>query len=122
MTVRRPASRRAQRDYPFYFAHRDDRGDLQIGKRFGPDMNQILKVDGPHSAPSEHYVRYNTVMVIGAGIGMTPCASILAALLRYRWRRSFGPEVRGEVWRGVARCGEVWPEAGGSPRRGESIL
>jgi ferredoxin-NADP reductase len=39
-------------------------------------------VDGPHSAPSEHYVRYSTVMVIGAGIGMTPCASILSALLR----------------------------------------
>ena len=87
-----------QKDYPFYFSHRDERGDNQIGKQFGPDSQQIMKVDGPHSAPSEHYVSYKTVMLAGAGIGLTPCASILSALLRYRWKQNFGPEIVHFYW------------------------
>lgn len=74
---------------PTRLSRRDERGDLQLGRRFGLDLSgrgkeQILRVDGPHSAPAEHYVNYKTVMIIGAGIGMTPCASILTAMLKYR--------------------------------------
>ena len=68
--------------FPMYFSHRDERGDVIVGRRFGPDGQQILRVDGPHSAPSEHFSNYQTVMLIGAGIGLTPCASILTSLLR----------------------------------------
>jgi len=85
--------------FPYYFNQRDERGDLHVGRRFGPDgTNQILRVDGPHSAPSEHYGNYGTCMLIGAGIGLTPCASILTALLRYRWKKNFYPEILHFYW------------------------
>lgn len=57
----------------------------------------ILRVDGPHSAPSEHYCNYNTCMIVGAGIGLTPCSSILTALLKYRWSKNFKPVSR-DTW------------------------
>jgi hypothetical protein len=87
-----------QGTFPFYFSHRDDRGDLIVGRQFGPDGGQILRVDGPHSAPSEHYSEYSTSMVIGAGIGLTPCASILTALLKYQWKKNFSPEILHFYW------------------------
>jgi ferredoxin-NADP reductase len=30
-------------------------------------------------------------MIVGAGIGVTPCCAILTALLKYRWRKNFNP-------------------------------
>ena len=38
----------------------------------GIDNNPILRVDGPHAAPTMHYDNYDDVMIIGAGIGLTP--------------------------------------------------
>ncbi|KAJ1433380.1 hypothetical protein B484DRAFT_394488, partial [Ochromonadaceae sp. CCMP2298] len=91
--------------FPFYFSQRDARGDVLVGRQLGPGGDQILRVDGPHSAPSEHYTNYNTVMLIGAGIGLTPCASILCALTKYRWKKGFGPEIVHFYW--VVRQSEV---------------
>lgn len=69
--------------FPFYFSTRDLRNEISIGRQYGPDnKTQIIRVDGPHSAPSEHYTNYGTVMIVGAGIGLTPCASILTALTK----------------------------------------
>eukprot|EP01036_Dinobryon_divergens_P033073 gene33073-42785_t len=94
-----------QQKFPFYFKRLDDRGDVLIGKRYGPDNLPIIRVDGPHSAPSEHYCNYGTVMIIGAGIGLTPCASILAALTKYKWKKNFNPEILHLYW--VVRQNEV---------------
>mgnify|MGYP003385496747 CR=1 FL=1 len=92
-------------NFPFYFLNRDSRGDLKVGKQLGPDGSQILCVDGPHSAPAEHYVNYGTVMLIGAGIGLTPCVSILSSLLKYRWQKNFTPEILHFYW--VVRHNEI---------------
>lgn len=91
--------------FPFYYTQRDMRGEVQIGRLNGPDGQQILRVDGPHSAPSEHYTNYGTVMIIGAGIGLTPCASILCALTKYRWKKNYNPELLYFYW--VVRQNEV---------------
>mmetsp|Transcript_17407 Transcript_17407/g.35557 ORF Transcript_17407/g.35557 Transcript_17407/m.35557 type:complete len:708 (+) Transcript_17407:2-2125(+) len=96
--------------FPYHFSRRDERGELQLGRRFGLDLsgngNQpIVRVDGPHAAPAEHYVNYKTVMIVGAGIGMTPCASILTAMLKYRWRFGQPPEKLHFYW--VVQHGEV---------------
>jgi hypothetical protein len=92
--------------FPFYFSRRDSRGDVIIGKQFGPDgMTPILRVDGPHAAPAEHYANYGTLMLIGAGIGLTPCVSILSALTKYRWRKNFNPEILHFYW--VIRQSEI---------------
>jgi len=43
----------------------------------GPDGSPILAIDGPFGAASEEVFNYKTVMLVGAGIGVTPFASIL---------------------------------------------
>ena len=81
------------------FTSVDGHGEVVLGKQFGPDGTQLLRIDGPHSAPGEHFAHYKTAMVIGAGIGMTPCASVLTALLRYQWRRAVStPEILHFYW------------------------
>ncbi|KAH8045872.1 oxidoreductase [Aureococcus anophagefferens] len=94
-----------RRDYPFHFTRRDDRGELLLGRARGPDLGQILRVDGPHAAPAMHYDKYGSVLVVGAGIGMTPCASVLTAMLKYRWRAGFKPEILHFYW--VVAHGDV---------------
>src|SRR3546814_19396221 len=44
-------------------------------------------------------------MLIGAGIGLTPCASVLTALLKYRWKKNFNPEILHFYW--VVRHSEI---------------
>eukprot|EP00968_Pinguiococcus_pyrenoidosus_P028471 scaffold7887_cov286-Pinguiococcus_pyrenoidosus.AAC.1 len=46
-----------------------------------------------------------TVMLIGAGIGLTPCSSILSALLKFRWKKNFRPEILHFYW--VVRQSDV---------------
>mmetsp|Transcript_28308 Transcript_28308/g.90574 ORF Transcript_28308/g.90574 Transcript_28308/m.90574 type:complete len:424 (-) Transcript_28308:265-1536(-) len=84
--------------FPYYFTQRNERGDVEVGRLLGPDGQQVITVDGPHSAPSEHYNEYGTVMVVGAGIGLTPCSSILSALLKFRWKKNFRPEILHFYW------------------------
>lgn len=44
-------------------------------------------------------------MLVGAGIGLTPCSSILSALTKYRWKKNFNPEIVHLYW--VVRQAEV---------------
>ncbi len=44
-------------------------------------------------------------MLIGAGIGLTPCASILCALTKYRWKKNYNPELVHFYW--VVRQSEM---------------
>jgi hypothetical protein len=51
-----------------------------------PQVNlPILKVDGPHSAPCQHISEFRDVILVGAGIGLTPFASTLASLIDFKW-------------------------------------
>lgn len=38
-------------------------------------------VDGPFGAPAQNWQQYTTVVMVGAGIGVTPCASVLRDVL-----------------------------------------
>ena len=91
--------------FPFYLSRRDSRNDTHIGREIGPDGLPIIRIDGPHAAPAEHYANYGTVMLIAAGIGLTPCASILCALLKYKWRKGFLPEILHFYW--IIRQSEI---------------
>jgi len=48
-----------------------------------PNGMPILRIDGPFGAASEDIFKFEVVMLIGAGIGVTPFASILKSI-RYR--------------------------------------
>jgi hypothetical protein len=60
------------------------------GRIVDPTGQQLFQIDGPHAAPTQHVAESNTVVVIGAGIGVTPVAATLKSVVFYRWRRAFG--------------------------------
>ncbi|TFK52979.1 NADPH oxidase isoform 2 [Heliocybe sulcata] len=53
------------------------------GKVVPPPINRVLPrvmVDGPFGSASEDFLNYETVLLVGAGIGVTPFASILKSI------------------------------------------
>ncbi|GAM28538.1 hypothetical protein SAMD00019534_117140, partial [Acytostelium subglobosum LB1] len=58
-------------------------GIVQNEVMTGPDNSPILKIQGPFGAASEDVFKYKVVMLVGAGIGATPFASILKHI-KYR--------------------------------------
>merc|ERR1711871_1020785 len=41
--------------FPIYFSRVDHRGDLVVGRQTGISGEPLIRIDGPHSAPAEHY-------------------------------------------------------------------
>jgi hypothetical protein len=62
-------------------------------------------VDGPHAAPAQHYSTYDHVMMIGAGIGLTPSCSVLRSVLKYKWKKGWKPTLLRFYW--VVRHSEI---------------
>lgn len=55
-------------------------GKDEKGKVVPPPLNKVLPrvmVDGPFGSASEDFLNYETILLVGAGIGVTPFASIL---------------------------------------------
>ena len=53
-------------------------GSKVIGTNTNPPLNRVLPrvmVDGPFGSASEDFLNYETVLLVGAGIGVTPFAS-----------------------------------------------
>ena len=80
-------------------------GEVTLGKVIGPDGQPFFRVDAPHGAPSQHVFQYNTSMLVGAGIGVTPCASILKGVINFRWKKGFTPNNLHFFW--VARLADL---------------
>jgi predicted ferric reductase len=55
-------------------------GVVQENLLSAPDGSPLFKVDGPYGAASEEVFDYKIVVLVGAGIGVTPFASILKDL------------------------------------------
>jgi len=58
-------------------------GGKVVGTDTNPPLNRVLPrvmVDGPFGSASEDYLNYETVLLVGAGIGVTPFASILKSI------------------------------------------
>jgi len=56
-------------------------GELEFNKAFGPDGLPLLRVDGAYGAASEEVFNYRAIVLVGAGIGVTPFASVLKAIV-----------------------------------------
>jgi NADPH oxidase 2 len=53
-------------------------GGRLVGTDVNPPVNRVLPrimVDGPFGSASEDFLKYETVLLVGAGIGVTPFAS-----------------------------------------------
>jgi len=64
-------------------------GPIVVGTQANPPLNRLLPrvmVDGPFGSASEDFLKYETVLLVGAGIGVTPFASILKSI----WYRMNG--------------------------------
>lgn len=62
-------------------------GGKVIGTNTNPPMNRTLPrvmVDGPFGSASEDFLNYETVLLVGAGIGVTPFASCVI-LQPFKW-------------------------------------
>jgi NADPH oxidase len=60
-----------------------DSGGKVVGTVSNPPLNRTLPrvmVDGPFGSASEDFLKYETVLLVGAGIGVTPFASILKSI------------------------------------------
>jgi len=60
-----------------------DAGGKVVGTDTNPPINRVLPrvmVDGPFGSASEDFFKYETVLLVGAGIGVTPFASILKSI------------------------------------------
>jgi len=58
-------------------------GGKVVGTDANPPVNRVLPrvmVDGPFGSASEDFLNYETVLLVGAGIGVTPFASILKSI------------------------------------------
>lgn len=56
----------------------DVAGGKVVGTNINPPLNRVLPrimVDGPFGSASEDFLNYETVLLVGAGIGVTPFAS-----------------------------------------------
>lgn len=69
---------------------RIDNGERKRGKIFGPTGVRLFCIDGPHSAPTQHTSRYETALIVGAGIGVTPVAATLKSIVLHSWRDNIG--------------------------------
>lgn len=60
-----------------------EKGAVVIGTQANPPLNKILPrimVDGPFGSASEDFSKFETILLVGAGIGVTPFASILKTI------------------------------------------
>ncbi|KAJ1956941.1 hypothetical protein EC988_001081, partial [Linderina pennispora] len=60
-----------------------EEGNMVI--RMGREM-PLLFIDGPYTAPTEHFFNYEVGVLIAAGIGVTPAASVLRSVY-FQWIR-----------------------------------
>jgi NADPH oxidase 2 len=54
-----------------------------VGTDTNPPLNRVLPrvmVDGPFGSASEDFLKYETVLLVGAGIGVTPFASYVPTI------------------------------------------
>jgi len=58
----------------------EEEGVLVVEQQKGPDGRPLIRLDGPFGAASEEVFKFRTVMLVGAGIGVTPFASIIKSL------------------------------------------
>lgn len=65
-----------------------------------PPESVVLQVTGPFGAPAQKVWGFDTLMVVGAGIGVTPFASILKSVqLRAKQRETIMNTARPSAWK-----------------------
>eukprot|EP00457_Paulinella_chromatophora_P001347 gb/GEZN01001349.1/.p1 GENE.gb/GEZN01001349.1/~~gb/GEZN01001349.1/.p1 ORF type:complete len:864 (-),score=80.80 gb/GEZN01001349.1/:463-3054(-) len=77
---------------------KDGKTEVRLGKLFDPLGRKFFRIYGPHAAPTQHLSEYNTAMVIGSGIGITPLHASLKSVVYYRWKFFVGKSYPDKVF------------------------
>merc|ERR1712217_706495 len=64
-----------------------------------PQSAVQLRLDGPHGAPSQSVWKHRSVVLVGAGIGVTPFASILRSTQLRQKKTAKQPQAAPSAWR-----------------------
>lgn len=78
------------KDRSYFQLSRHGPNGVLPGKLLGPTGMPLLRIDGPHSAPTQHIGEYDTVVVVGAGIGATPVSAAIKSVVFHKWRLFMG--------------------------------
>jgi NAD(P)H-flavin reductase len=70
----------------------------RVGKTTGPSGERILRLYGPHAAPTEHAPEYPVDIIVGSGIGVTPVASTMQQISYHRWKFNIGQSFPDHVY------------------------
>merc|ERR1712216_285798 len=62
-----------------------------VPQYIGPDGTQLIQVDGPYAAPTQHCSEYNVAVIVGAGIGVTPLRATMQSIIHHKWPKTTGP-------------------------------
>eukprot|EP00397_Hematodinium_sp_SG-2012_P006941 GEMP01006978.1.p1 GENE.GEMP01006978.1~~GEMP01006978.1.p1 ORF type:complete len:928 (+),score=202.77 GEMP01006978.1:261-3044(+) len=54
----------------------------------------LIVCSAPHAAPAMHHDRFQTIIIAGAGIGLTPVNSVCTEILHYKWRKGINTKVQ----------------------------
>jgi len=54
------------------------------------DGQRLLRVYGPHSAPTQNLTKYGEVYIVTSGIGVTPLNSCMKSVVLHRWKFASG--------------------------------
>lgn len=60
------------------------------GRLVTADGIKLLRVYGPHSAPTQHLTKYGEVYIVTSGIGVTPLNSCMKSVVLHRWKFASG--------------------------------
>jgi predicted ferric reductase len=75
-----------------------DGGDAVIDGIVRDEIQKLLPavyIQGPYGAPAQDFMRYDHIILVGAGIGVTPFASIIRhILIKWRWEQFFQADRR----------------------------
>ena len=70
-----------------FFTRKDNELTIQ---RKDPAGNNLISIDGPMAAPTQHLGKYKTAVIIGAGIGVTPLRATLQSIVYFRFKHGVG--------------------------------
>ena len=70
----------------------DEDADAAVAESVQREVMPVIKVDGPYGAASEDVFNYSVLILVAAGIGVTPFASIIKTIaIQYTQRRCETP-------------------------------
>lgn len=73
-----------------------------------------IGLDGPFAAPSDVFYRYDRTIIVGAGIGATPCSAIVQDLSQ-RWKAEMDPWTEKYASKSRNRTRAAKTQLGGTP-------